>query len=485
MKKITKSLVTLVAAITATTSIAGLAGCGKKVDYSKDVPLEAYEGGKVTVTFHHTMGQNLRGALDEYLPEFNKLFPNIKVEHTQVTGDYDVLRNNISTELTAGNSPTVAFCYPDHVALYNKAMAVAPLDGYIDYTATTSHADGTSEMMGFTAEQKADFYDIFYNEGKSYGDGKMYTLPFYKSTEVMYYNKTKFDELGLTPPKTWNEMETVCAALKAADPNCIPLGYDSEANWFITMTEQLGSGYTSAEGEHFVFDNEENHAFVEMLRGWYDKGYFTTKEIYNNYTSNLFTAAENEQRCYMCIGSTGGAAYQVGELTGGSYSFEIAVAQVPQASEDASKHKVIQQGPSVCLFKKADPQEVSAAWLFIKYFTTSVQFQGRASMVNGYTPVIKSVQENANYKTWLAKPDSLEGAARNSAIQQMTVKQAISQMSTYFTSPVFDGSSAARDEVGRLMQNCFVNSLNGKTASEFIKGQFADSMKTLQYEYGV
>ena len=38
---------------------------------------------------------------------------------------------------------------------------------------------------------------------------KFYSLPFNKSTEVLYYNKTFFEENNLTVPTTWDEMEEV------------------------------------------------------------------------------------------------------------------------------------------------------------------------------------------------------------------------------------------------------------------------------------
>ena len=50
--------------------------------------------------------------------------------------------------------------------------------------------------------------------------------------------------IGIAVPTTWDEMEQVCAKLKELDPQSIPLGYDSESNWFITMCEQYGSDYT-------------------------------------------------------------------------------------------------------------------------------------------------------------------------------------------------------------------------------------------------
>ena len=115
----------------------------------------------------------------------------------------------------------------------------------------------------------------------------MYTMPLSKSTEVLYYNATFFAKHNLTPPTTWNEMEELCKKIKEIDPKSIPLGYDSEANWFITMCEQYGSPYTSASGDHFLFDNETNREFVKKFREWYQKGYLTTQKIYGAYTSGL------------------------------------------------------------------------------------------------------------------------------------------------------------------------------------------------------
>ncbi len=506
MKNMKKALMALVAGVMFCTNVVGLTACGGG-DTAKYEPKDvvAYNGSEVTVTFYHTMGENLRNILDEYIPEFNKMYPNITISHDTM-GDYPALREQIMTELSAGNSPSLAYCYPDHVALYQKARKAVVLDDYIASQNVVTRADGTTEIMGYTQAQIDDFIPAYYNEGRAYGttaDGTdlMYTLPITKSTEVMYYNKTEFEKNGWTVPTTWDEMEALFAKIKAAHPTDIPLGYDSEANWFITMTEQLGTPYTSATGDHFLFDTAENRAFVERFRGWYDKGYITTEEIYGNYTSNLFKEVNPEkQKIYMCIGSSAGATYQcpakvkvpvvdadgnpvIDEETGAQkevdeFPFEVGVAMIPQINP--AKPKVIQQGPSVCLFKKSNEQEMAAAWLFAKFLTTSVEFQASVSMNNGYTAVIKSVQENEIYADFLANADG------NAGLQATVVKQTLAQadMGAYYISPAFNGSSAARDKVGILLQNCLVSKTTGnQTAADLIKAQFKAAIEALEYDY--
>ncbi len=416
------------------------------------IPEGGYDGSEVTITFYHTMGSNLTEVLDRYIVEFNKLYPNIHVEYESV-GGYDDVRDQIKTELTVGNQPNIAYCYPDHVALYNMARGVVTLDDLIASEIEVTRADGTKDILGLTEAQIADFIEGYYNEGKQFGDGLMYTMPMSKSTEVLYYNKTFFDANGLTPPTTWAELETLCAKILEINPDCIPLGYDSEANWFITMTEQYGNPYTTASGEeHFLFNNDENKAFVKMFRDWYNKGYVTTQEIYGAYTSGLFVA-QTGTNSYMSIGSSAGATHQRPAMVDNAYPFEVGIATIPQV--DPANPKVISQGPSLCIFKDANPQEVIASWLFVKYLTTTVEFQAEFSMASGYVPVLKSVAENPVYAEFLTSADG------GDFISALSAKVCLEQEKAYYTSPAFNGSSTARDQVGLLMQSAFVNDDGG------------------------
>lgn len=438
-----------------------------------EVPEGGYDGSEVTITFYHTMGSNLTDVLENYIAEFNKLYPNIHIVHTKI-GGYDDVRDQISTEITTGAQPNIAYCYPDHVALYNLAGSVITLDNLINSTVEVTRADGTKETLGLTKDQIADFIEGYYNEGRQFGDGLMYTMPLSKSTEVLYYNATFFAEHNLTPPTTWEEMEELCKKIKEIDPKSIPLGYDSEANWFITMCEQYGSPYTSATGDHFLFDNETNREFVKKFREWYQKGYLTTQKIYGAYTSGLFTST-NEVKSYMSIGSSAGATHQRPTANAdGSYPFDVGIATIPQVSE--TNKKVISQGPSLCIFKKANqnPQEVVASWLFVKYLTTTVEFQAEFSMASGYVPVIKSVSENETYKEFI------DGANGGTNIAALSAKVCLEQEEAYYTSPAFNGSSTARDQVGALLAKC-LSADDGGDVDAMIKKAFEDAIEECEY----
>ena len=477
------------------------------------------EGGfdttqEVTITFHHTMGANLREKLDLALEDFKEIYPNITVVHEQI-GSYDDVRDNNNTLIVEDLQPNLSYCYPDHVALYNLAKVVVTLDGFIESDMEVKDANGNViEKLGLSQEQKDDFIQGYYEEGKQFGDGKMYTLPFSKSTEVLYYNKTFFEKHGITVPDHWfstgendtTSMEYVCAKIKEIDPKSTPLGYDSAANWFITMTEQLGSPYTSAkEGEKFQFLNDTNIDFVSKFRQWYLNGWVTTQDLYGAYTSGLFVNIPTETNpvcSYMSIGSSAGATHQRPAKDGNAYPFEVGIATIPQM--DQNNAKVISQGPSVCIFNNKDPQKVLASWLLLKYLTTNASFQAEFSMASGYVPVIKSVvdyeatrikkdaQGNAVvgedgkpvYETYKPYQEFLEKADGGDYVTSLSAKVCMDQEKAYYTSPAFNGSSEARDQVNEIINGAFTIPENTANIKAAITQIFQDAIDECEYNFG-
>lgn len=454
------------------TVAAGFTGCiqegeinnGSTVDDLANVPLATSggfvmpEGGfditkPVEITFYHTMGKVLQEKLDYQLELFKELFPNITVKASKY-GNYDDVHTQISTEISASNQPNIAYCYGDHVADYNVSNAVFAMNDFLPggtyANETVTLESGEVYNLGLTEAEQKMFIEGFYNEGHMFDDGKMmYMLPFAKSTEVMFYNKDFFEDNNLKVPTTWDELWDTCERILEIDPECIPFGYDSESNLFITLCEQNDSAYTYPTGtavNRFRFDNEKNRAFVQSITKNFLNGYFTTQELNGGtYTSNLFTSL-TEPKCYMCVGSTAGGQYQKPPLVNGEYAFEAGIAQIPQV--DPAHPKAISQGPSVCIFKDKDPQKVLASWLLVKYLTTNIEFQADFSIDSGYMPPIK-MEYMETCEAYKAQLDEANGTT---GIAALSAKMCLEQKDAYFTSPAFVGSSKARTEVGLLIQ---------------------------------
>ena len=448
---------------------ASLASCDSKKVRSFTVP-ESFDTEKaITVTFWNTMGDNLQVVLNEAIDGFKEVFPNVTVESTQI-GNYDAVRDQIVTEMGTGNYPSLAYCYDDHVAAYNEAEITVPLNSLME---NAKYGFGGSEVP--YAIGKNDIISGFRTSTETFGDGNIYTLPFLRSTEVLYYNDDFFKENNLTVPTTWEDLWTTCARIKEIDPMSTPLGYDSEANFFITLCEAYGYDYTTANSSttegHFLFNNANTNAMVKQLKQYYDKGYFTTQQLYKAYTSGLFTTTE-DIRCYMCIGSSAGAQYQY------SQAFNTGIAKVPGTA--AGKSAAISQGPSLVFFNKGDDQEVLAAWLFAQYLLTP-EIQASFGVTSGYMPVTTPAIELPAYIATMEKA----GPETKTTLAALSTKTALSQAASYFTSAVFIGSSDARDQVGALMASVLEDTtITADNIDAKIKEYFDAAIKKCVYKAG-
>ena len=148
-----KRIVSLLLIAVMLVGILAMAGCsGKKASSAIFV---VPEGGfdpnqEVTITFTHTMGAKLQEVLNRYIEEFNKIYPNIHIEH-QSAGGWGDINGQINTEIAGDNAPNIAYCYPDHVAMYNIAKSVVVLDNLINSELVI---EGTNEVLGLTAADR-------------------------------------------------------------------------------------------------------------------------------------------------------------------------------------------------------------------------------------------------------------------------------------------------------------------------------------------
>ena len=75
-------------------------------------------------------------------------------------------------------------------------------------------------------------------------------------------------------------------------------------------------------------------------------------------------------------------------------------------------------------------------------------FQTEFSSTSGYMPVLESAQNDETYAAWLGKANGAE------FLTALVVKVGLEEADTYFTSPAFNGSSVAREQVGTLLAKC-------------------------------
>jgi len=481
----------LVSSCTGTTSDASSIADSEENSVTDSVTSEVVADGIITepttIEFVVKTGKDNAALIDDYVEGFKKMEPNVTVNVTAISGSYGDVHTKIINGITIGDYPDLTVCYPDHVADYMSYNKVVDLQDYID-----------NDEYGWTAEDKEDLIDAFVKPGSEYSMPGTYSVPFSKSTEALFYNKDAL--LGITLPGvndskpineaymnnlTWEElMDNFCPAIKlynettpileesATTSNNGIIGYDSEANLFITLLEQYGYDYTTLDqvtGEASVdFDSPEVKALAAKFNTYTKEHYIVGGNANGNdgYCSSYFQA----RNILMNVGSTGGLTYEY------TKDFNIGVAPIPQAA-GSTANKTISQGPDICLLDHDDANRELASWLFYKHLTNTENSIDWATNSTGYMPVRQSCYDDEDY---IELNDISEQTEKTEDMLRALVShygEAVSDET--FTSPAFKGSTTCRDTVQGLMEEIMTYTTETSTFDDIFAKAVADCLKAM------
>lgn len=414
------------------------------------------------------------------IADFEALYPNVRVNVRFYT-DYGNIYNDVITNIPTGTTPNVCITYPDHIATYLTAPnCVVPLDEIID---DGRYGLGGSELR-FDSPTRSEIVPQFLGECAI--GGTTYALPFMRSTEACYINLTMLEALGYELPEvlTWDFVWEVSEAAVAKDGDglflingqkvFIPFIYKSTDNMMIQMLRQLGAGYSDEEGNILIF-NDDTRAILRTVGEHAKTRAFSTFKI-SGYPANFLNAGQ----CLFAIDSTAGATWIGSEAPLLDISadkvvqFETAVRPVPQF--DPAHPQMISQGPSVCVFNKAEPQEVLASWLFAQYLLTD-GVQIAYSETEGYLPVTTKAHENAAYQDYLARAG--EDTKEHYRVKIEASQLLLENTQNTFTTPVFNGSTSLRNAAGQLIEETTKGVRRGETADDAFFGRLYESVNSL------
>ena len=398
------------------------------------------------------------------IADFEALYPNIKVNLRLYT-DYGKIYNDVITNIATDTTPNVCITYPDHIATYlTGADTVVPLD---DLFADEKYGLGGREVA-FDGPSQSEIIPQFLEECAF--NGHYYAVPYMRSTEACYVNKTYVEKLGFTLPDqlTWDFIWEVseAATAKDADGNflvngqkvLIPFIYKSTDNMMIQMLRQKGAGYSTALGEIQIF-NDTTEDLLYTVAEHAGSGAFNTFKL-TGYPANFLNAGQ----CIFAVDSTAGATWMGCEAPLIDIAeeklvrFETVVMTIPQF--DTRNPQMISQGPSMCVFNKEDPQEVMASWLFTQYMLTN-EVQIAYSQTEGYVPVTSKAQNSAQYRDYVSR--SGEDNELYYSIKLDAAKLLLDNTDNTFVTPVFNGSASLRNAAGQLVENVNKSVRRGQT----------------------
>ena len=434
-----------------------LSGCHGSRNRSAFLLPETFDDARqINITFWAKNDTNkVQTAIyEKAIRDFEALYPNITVTMRLYT-DYGRIYNDVITNIATDTTPNVCITYPDHIATYlTGSDVVVPLD---DLLTDPRYGLGGSELR-FDSPKKDEVVPEFLQEC-SIG-GQIYALPYMRSTEACYVNKTFVEKLGYTLPEvlTWDFVWEVSDAAAKKDSSgtyllngqkvMIPFLYKSTDNMMIQMLRQLDAGYSDADGKIEIF-NDTTKSLLETIAGHVRQGAFSTFKI-SSYPANFLNAGQ----CVFAVDSTAGSTWMGSKAPLLDISadkvvdFETVVMTIPQF--DTSRQRMISQGPSVCMFNKQDRQEVLASWLFLQYLLSN-EVQIAYAETEGYVPVTRKAQQSDEYQDYLSRIG--EDNDLHYDVKILASQLLLAHTEDTFVTPVFNGSASLRDAAGQMIEN--------------------------------
>ncbi|WP_165822376.1 ABC transporter substrate-binding protein [Paenibacillus montanisoli] len=178
-----------------------LAACSSSNSSNNSDPASGTNDEKAELTLVWSKGDASDAQLKDILTEFNKLYPNIKVNRIEVIGSsWGDYFNKIQTMIAGGNPPDVIRVAIEGIQMFAKQDLLLPLDEYM------------------AADPDAlDNYDDIHKKLQSpfVIDGKTYGFVWDWNNVVMHFNTDKLKEAGLSlPPKDWTKDDFLTYAQK-------------------------------------------------------------------------------------------------------------------------------------------------------------------------------------------------------------------------------------------------------------------------------
>ena len=337
-----------------------LTGChGARGSAAFEIPAEFDTGKQHEITFwaKNDTNKTQTDIYEKAIRDFGELYPNITVNLRLYT-DYGKIYNDVITNMATNTTPNVCITYPDHIATYlTGTNQVVPLEGLF---ADEKYGLGGSEVR-FDSPAADEIIPGFLEEC-SFG-GHYYAIPYMRSTEACYVNKTYVEALGYKLPEvlTWDFVWEVSEAAMARDGEgnylvngqkvMIPFIYKSTDNMMIQMLRQKKADYSTDAGEILLF-HDTTRELLMTIAEHAETGAFSTFKI-SSYPANFLNAGQ----CIFAVDSTAGATWMGTDAPLIDISedklveFETAVMTIPQFDE--ANPTMISQGPSVCKIGRA------------------------------------------------------------------------------------------------------------------------------------
>lgn len=365
-----KKVVSAVLLMTMTASL--LAGCGKG---ASNGPTRTSDG-KIQIDFWYSGGKTAVNILQGIVDDYNASQDEYEIK-TTTQADYTETYEKLQAGIAGKNAPDIALLDPDKSRNLSEKNLVADLNEFVE------------EDSDF---DKDDYLSVFYDHGFD-DDGKMFAMPAYGTTQVLYYNKASFEAAGITPDsiKTWQDL--AAAAKKMTKPDGSFFGW--EPMWglgnLVDASLSNGAQLLSDDGKKVMVNSDEWVEVWESFRTW----------LHDDKIMKVNSGGQGWEYWYTTIDDV--LQNKAGGYTGSSgdqadLDFSI-VGAMEQPGFNGNPSAPTADALQYVMLNGSSDEEKAGVYDFMKFFTTP-ENQAKWSMNTGYVAVRKSTQDVEEFKTY-------------------------------------------------------------------------------------
>lgn len=392
----------------------------------------------VTLRYYYPVGASgpLNKLMTEMVNDFNASHPGVRVEPV-FAGNYVEAMAKAMTAVLGGTPPDLAVLdTPELFSLLDR-NAIIPLDDLV------AQAGGRAWLD--------DFYGALLLNARA--NGHLYSIPWQRSTPIVFYNKDLFRRAGLDPtrpPRTWTELAEDARKLTVRDASGRVTQWGVEAPvvdtspWvFQGFLIEAGARYFDPGGKWVKFNSPEAVSALQFVLDLQNRYKVhppgpSSKAFWDQVPQDFI-----QQKAAIIYTSTGNMTFIRTNAT-----FDWNAAFMPAGKQYGAPTG----GGSFYIFSRIPPDHIQAAWTFVRWMTEPAQ-AARWSIGSGYVPIRKTELSTPAFAAYLRQvPQALTATLQlRVAGEQMTIHD-VDQIGTILVTAVQAAQSGRLSAQGALDQ---------------------------------
>ena len=324
----------------------------------------AENNGKTVIHFWHCHSGAPAEAHEYLVNAFNASQDKVEVVLDYVANSYNDQNSKVKAAIMAGNAPEVSLGEVMTMSNLAKTGTIQSLDEFIAADETFKYDDYAEGVKTNTII-----------------DGKVYGMPYQRSTAILYFNKTMLKENGLNEngPTTFEELAEFCKVLTKEGQ----FGMVQQLTAWIheILVDSFGGTMINEDQSEVTFNSENAMKAIEFYRTGMTEGWLDMK-VGGTATADARLEFQNMRSAFI-IDSTGTLNTYQGYADG--MGFELGACVMPGVASSAG-------GCNLVMIAGLDEEKAQAAWSFMK-FMNSYEAALYTTEVTGYLPILNSLIE--------------------------------------------------------------------------------------------